>query len=69
MMISRNGIDEINVFNNGDGSYSVELNMSTTEGEHFTVKIPRSSLDMNLTSSYKGMSSIELKLEGTVIST
>lgn len=66
MMISRNGIDEINIFNNGDGSYSVELYMCTTEGEHFTVKMPRSALDMNLTSSYKGTSSIELKLEGTV---
>lgn len=67
MGINFNNIDEIGVFHNDDGSYSVELYMSTTTGERVTVKMPRSSLDMNLTSSYEGMS-IELKLEGMVSS-
>ena len=65
MNIIFNNIDEIGVFNNGDGSYSVELYMSTTTGERVAVKIPRSSLDMSLTNDYDGMS-MELKLEGMV---
>ena len=39
--------------------------MSTTTGERITVKMPRSSLDISLTSSYDGMY-MELKLEGAV---
>ena len=65
MEVNFNDIDEIGVFHNDDGSYSVELYMSTTTKERITVKMPRSSLDMNFTSSYDGMS-IELKLEGMV---
>lgn len=67
MSIGFNHIDEIGVFHNDDGSYSVELYMSTTTGERVTIKMPRSSLDLNLTNSYEGMS-MELKLEGMVSS-
>jgi hypothetical protein len=67
MEVNFNSIDEIGVFHKDDGSYSVELYMSTITGERITVKMPRSSLDMNWTSSYEGMS-IELKLEGAVSS-
>lgn len=62
-----NNIDEINVFHNDDGSYTVELYMSTTTGEQFTIKMPYSSLDLNYFKSYDGMS-MELKLEGMVSS-
>jgi len=65
MNVNLNNIDEVGVFHNDDGSYSVELYMSTTTGERVTVKIPRSSLEMCLTNSCEGMS-MELKLEGRV---
>ena len=65
MGVNFNNVDEIGVFHNDDGSYSVELYMSTTTGERITVKMPRSSLDISLTSSYDGMY-MELKLEGAV---
>lgn len=67
MNVNLNNIDEIGVFHNDDGSYSVELYMSTTAGERVTVKMPHSSLNMSLTGGYDGMS-IELKLEGMVSS-
>ena len=61
-----NNIDEIGIFPNNDGSYSAELYITTTEGNRMTIKIPRSSLDINLINGgYNGMS-IELKLEGMV---
>ena len=65
MNVNLNNIDEIGVFHNEDGSYSVELYMSTATGERITVKIPRSSLEMRLTNSCEGMS-MELKLEGLI---
>ena len=67
MSVDFNNIDEIGVFHNDDGSYSVELYMSTTSGERVTVKMPRSSLNMSITNSYNGVS-MELKLEGMVSS-
>lgn len=67
MEVNFNDIDEIGVFHNDDGSYSVELYMSTTAGERVTIKMPRSSLGMNLTNSCDGMT-IELNLEGMVSS-
>lgn len=57
-------IDEIGIFPNGDGSYSAELYITTTEGKRMTIKMPHSSLDINLTGG-KGMF-VELKLEGKV---
>lgn len=67
MEVNFNDIDEIGVFHNDDGSYSVEVYMSTTTGERVTVKMPRSSLDMRLINSCDGMT-IELTLEGMVSS-
>ena len=67
MSINLSNIDEIGVFHNNDGSYSVELYMSTTTGDRVVVKMPRASLDLALTNSYEGMS-MELKLEGMVSS-
>ena len=65
MNVNLNNIDEIGIFRNDDGKYSVELYMSTTAGEPVIVKIPRSSLEMRLTNSCEGLS-MELKLEGLV---
>lgn len=65
MEVNFNNIDEIGVFHNDDGSYSVELYMSTTTKERVTVKIPCSSLDIRLINSCDGMT-IELTLEGMV---
>lgn len=67
MEVNFNNIDEIGVFHNDDGSYSVEVYMSTTTGERVTVKMPRSSLDMRLMSNCDGMT-MELTLEGMVSS-
>lgn len=64
-MINCNNIDEINMFNNGDGTYSLEMYISTNTNERVIFTIPRAGLDISLTSSYEGMS-MELKLEGMV---
>lgn len=66
-MINRNNIDEINIFNNGDGTYSLEMYISTNTNERVIFTMPRAGLDISLTSSYEGMST-ELKLEGMVSS-
>lgn len=65
--VNFNNIDEINIFNNGDGTYSLEMHISTNTNERATFTIPRARLDINLTSDYDGMS-MELKLEGMVSS-
>ena len=51
-------VDEINIFNNGDGTYSAEIN---TDGK--TITIPRSYLDINLKSGIDGLS-VEIQIEG-----
>ena len=66
MSINFNNIDEIGVFHNDDGSYLVELYMSTTTGERVTMTMPQASLDLSLSTGYGEGMSIELKLEGMV---
>lgn len=68
MEVNFNNIDEINVFNNGDGSYSIEMNMSTTNNDRVTMTIPQASLDLSLSTVYGERMTIELKLEGMVSS-
>ena len=68
MGINLNNIDEINVFNNGDGSYSIEMHMSTTADDRVTMTMPRASLDLSLSTGYGERMTIELKLEGMVSS-
>ena len=67
MMINCNSIDEINVFNNRDGAYSLEMYMSTNINERVIFTIPRAGLNISLTNGYDGMS-MGLKLEGMVSS-
>ena len=52
-------VDEINIFNNGDGTYSAEIN---TAGK--TIIIPPSYLDIKLTNDIRGGLSAEIQLEG-----
>lgn len=61
-----NKIDEINIYNNGDGSYALEMYMSTSTTERAILTIPRTPLRMNISSAYGGEVEIELKLEGTI---
>jgi hypothetical protein len=61
-----NHIDEINIYNNGDGSYALEMYMSTSATERAILKIPRTPLRMNISSICIGEMEIELKLEGAI---
>lgn len=55
-------VDEINIFNNGDGTYSAEIN---TDGK--TIVIPRAYLDLRLEKSIGGGLSAEIQLEGCAL--
>ena len=66
MNVNLNNIDEINVFNNGDGSYLIEMHMSTTTNDRATITMPRASLDLSLSTGYGEGMTVELKLEGLV---
>lgn len=68
MNVNLNNIDEINVFNNGDGSYSIEMHMSTTTNDRATITMPRASLNLGLSTGYGEGMIVELKLEGMVSS-
>ena len=65
MKMNNTYIDEINIFNNGDGSYLLKLYMSTDMHECITVTVPKATLDVSLTCG-RMEQSMELKLEGTV---
>lgn len=64
MKMNNTNIDEINIFNNGDGSYLLKMYMSTTN-DCITVTVPKATLDISLTCG-RTEQSMELKLEGMV---
>ena len=64
-MVNNTIIDEINIFNNGDGSYLLKMYMSKGTNERITVTVPKATLDISLTCG-RMEQSMELKLEGTV---
>jgi hypothetical protein len=65
MKMNNTNIDEINIFNNGDGSYLLKMYMSTDTNECITITVPKAKLDISLTCG-RMEQSLELNLEGTV---
>lgn len=62
-----NSIDEINAYNNGDGSFCIDIFLSDAQGNRVTVKMPRATLDLSLTSGYDMAAEMELELKGTMV--
>lgn len=62
-----NSIDEINAYNNGNGSFCIDIFLSDAQGNRVTVKIPCATLDLSLTSGYDMAAEIELQLKGTML--
>ena len=60
-------MDEINIYNNGDGHYTVEIHFSSTTGTS-TLKIPSARISANLIASAYGETELEIIASGGVVS-
>ncbi len=60
-------MDEINIYNNGDGHYTVEIHFSSTAGMS-TLKMPSARISANLIASAYGETELEIIASGGVVS-
>ena len=59
-------MDEINIYNNGDGHYTVEIHFSSTTGTS-TLTMPSARISANLIASAYGETEIEITASGGLI--
>ena len=64
LSLNETRIDEISMYNNGDDTFLVEINMSDKEGRNFKFKIPYAKIDLNLTSQIFGATTLKVDVEG-----